>query len=174
MHFCRLLSQQTGNHVTLPSEAQWEYAARAGSETTFHFGDAEAPFADHANMADRSLACLYVGTAGVAALQPLPAVMEIDDQAIVTADVGSYRPNAWGLYDMHGNAAEWTRSLYRPYPYDSADGREAATADSGSKRTVRGGSYFDRPHRCRAAHRRGYTAWQAPHDVGFRIVVESE
>jgi formylglycine-generating enzyme required for sulfatase activity len=171
LEFCRRLAQRTGRRVTLPSEAQWEYAARAGTVTAFHFGGVESVFVDYANMADRSLACLYEGTAGVAALQPLPAVMEQDDQAIVTADVGSYRASAWGLFDMHGNAAEWTRSAYRAYPYDAADGREAVV-ESSEKRVVRGGSYFDRPARCRAAHRRAYAAWQAPHDVGFRIVVE--
>ncbi len=175
MEFCRRLSQRTGHRATVPSEAQWEYAARAGTTTAFGFGDANSPFADHANLADRSLACLYEGTAGVAVLQPLPAIMDVDDLAIATADVASYRANAWGLYDMVGNAAEWTRSAYRAYPYDGTDGRENVSgSEPRVKRVVRGGSYFDRPAQATAAHRQAYRAWQAVHDVGFRIIVQGD
>ena len=124
-------------------------------------------------MADRSLACLYEGTAGVAVMQPIPAIMDIDDEAIATTKVASYLPNAWGLYDMHGNAAEWTRSLFQPYPYDTHDGRNSMQVESAAgKRVVRGGSFHDRPTRCRSSFRQAYAAWQGVHDVGFRVVIE--
>ncbi len=171
MLFCRRLSQISGYHVTLPTEAQWEYAARAGTTTELSYGDADIDFSPHANMADRSLACIYVGTAGVAVLQPIPADMRYDDQAIGTADVGSYSANPWGLYDMHGNAAEWTRSVYRPYPYRADDGKNDVDSDS-PPRVVRGGSFYERPQRCRSAHRFAYHPWYAVHDVGFRIIIE--
>lgn len=175
MEFCRRLSARLDCRVTLPTEAQWEYAARAGTTTDLWFGDCSTDFSRFANMADRSLACIYEGTAGVAVLQPLPAIMSVDDQAIATAAVASYEPNPWGLYDMHGNAAEWTRSLYsqrlRPGATMDPDQESEAT---GGERAVRGGSFHDRPRRCRASHRRSYPAWQGVHDVGFRVVIESE
>jgi len=172
MDFCRRLSDKTGRRVTLPTEAQWEYAARAGTTTALCYGGLDADFSDSANMADRSLACVYKGTAGVAVLQPIPAEMQFDDQAIGSADVASYQANTWGLYDVHGNAAEWTRSAYRPYPYDADDGPNNIGPEACSeKRVVRGGSFYDRPKRCRSSHRCAYPAWQAVHDVGFRIVV---
>jgi formylglycine-generating enzyme required for sulfatase activity len=171
MEFCRKLSQATGRAVSLPTEAQWEYAARAGTHSALSFGSVDADFSNHANMADRSIACLYSGTAGVANLQPIPSVMQVDDLAIATTDT-LYRPNDWGLFHVHGNAAEWTRSLMHPYPYDDHDGRNDVNAGPEEKRVVRGGSFYDRPHRCRSAYRLAYPAWQAIHHVGFRVVVE--
>jgi formylglycine-generating enzyme required for sulfatase activity len=173
MLFCRRLSDATALTFTLPTEAQWEYAARAGSTTALSYGDLDADFSTWANVADRSLACLYVGTAGVANLQPFPSVMKFDDEALATTPVASYRPNAWGLFDMHGNAAEWTRSAYRPYPYDADDGRNEVD-DVSEKRVVRGGSFCDRPSRCRSASRLAYPTWQGVHNVGFRVVVEAD
>ena len=68
---------------------------------------------------------------------------------------------------MHGNAAEWTRSVYRPYPYDPSDGREDPAAE---KRVVRGGSWYDPPARARAAFRQVYGPDQGVFDVGFRVI----
>ncbi len=172
MEFCRQVSETTGRRVTLPTEAQWEYSARAGTRSAFSFGPLGSDFSEHANMADRSLACLYSGTAGVANLQPIPSVMQVDDSAIATTHT-TYLPNPWGLFHMHGNAAEWTRTLFHPYPYDDHDGRNDVTSDTrGAKRVVRGGSFYDRPHRCRSAYRLAYPSWQGVHNVGFRVVVE--
>ena len=89
---------------------------------------------------------------------------------MVTTNVGRYQPNAWGLHDMIGNAAEWTRTAYRPYPYQSGDGRDDP-AVAGTK-VVRGGSWYDRPYRATASHRMHYQPWQHVFDVGFRIIVE--
>ena len=89
---------------------------------------------------------------------------------LVTATVGSYRPNAWGLCDMHGNVWEWTRSAYAPYPYVAEDGRD--TLGDAARRTVRGGSWYDRPQRCRSAFRLSYPGWQKVYNVGFRIIIE--
>jgi formylglycine-generating enzyme required for sulfatase activity len=171
MKFCDRLSEVTGARFSLPSEAQWEYAARAGTTTSLSYGDTGANFTPWANAADRSLACLYSTTSGVINLQPLPSDMRFDDLAIATATIGSYRANAWGLYDIHGNAAEWTRSIYRPYPFDTAEDRNGIHALT-ERRVVRGGSFTDRPSRCRSSFRLGYPAWQAVHNVGFRVVAE--
>ncbi len=173
MEFCRRVSNRTGHHVTLPTEAQWEFAARANTSSPVSFGNLDADFSKWANMADRSIACLYERTSGVTVMQPIPSSMDVDDEAIATADVASYQPNPWGLFDVHGNAAEWTRSSYRPYPYDRMDGREAVTGlNESERRVVRGGSFYDRPRWCRSASRRDYPQWQAVHDVGFRIIIE--
>ncbi len=94
-----------------------------------------------------------------------------NDHVIVTAPVGSYQPNAWGLYDMHGNAAEWTLSDYRSYPYRDDDGRNDA-APTGNK-VVRGGSFFAAPKRCRSAYRLSFPTWQRVFDVGFRVICET-
>ena len=167
MAFCRWLSQRTGLRFTLPSEAQWEYACRAGSASPLNYGDVKADFSRRANVADASLPRIYSVTGGVVVLQDFPAEERFDDGVVVTANVGSYEPNVWGLYDMHGNAAEWTRSRYRPYPFLE----DARDADGNNEpMVVRGGSFHDRPQRCRSGFRLSYPAWQRVHNVGFRVV----
>ncbi len=87
------------------------------------------------------------------------------------APVASFKPNAYGLYDMIGNVAEWTRSEYKPYPYKDNDSRNApGSADT--VRTVRGGSWRDRPERATSSWRWGYPAWRSVYNVGFRVVIE--
>jgi formylglycine-generating enzyme required for sulfatase activity len=73
---------------------------------------------------------------------------------------------------MHGNVAEWTRSDYRAYPYDGNDGRNDGTI--GVKKTLRGGSWHDRPFRCTSSFRLGYPDWQRVYHAGFRVIVEDE
>jgi len=102
----------------------------------------------------------------------VPRDARFDDEELVATNVGAYLPNPWGLHDMHGNVWEWTRSTYRPYPYESGDGRNDV-ADAGSK-VVRGGSWYDRPKRCRSAFRLSYPAWRKVYNVGFRIVIEPD
>ena len=82
----------------------------------------------------------------------------------------SYWPNAWGLHDLHGNAWEWTRSAYAPYPYRAGDGRNGTSRPAA--RVVRGGSWYDRPTRCRSALRLIYPQYQRVYNVGFRVVCE--
>ncbi|OHB79845.1 MAG: hypothetical protein A2V98_16595 [Planctomycetes bacterium RBG_16_64_12] len=165
LEFCQWLSARTGRRFSLPTEAQWEWACRSGSAAAMSYGDVAADFGQSANLADKRLVL-----AGEAAFDWMPKVPAVDDSARVTADVGKYAPNAWGLHDMHGNAAEWTRSLYRPYPFDDDDGRND-TAAAGD-RVVRGGSFHDRPHRARSAFRLWYPAWAGVYSVGFRVVCE--
>jgi formylglycine-generating enzyme required for sulfatase activity len=90
----------------------------------------------------------------------------------VTSEVGRYEPNAWGLRNMIGNAAEWTLTSYRAYPYADSDGRNDLKLDI--MKTVRGGSWFDRPIRTSAAARLPYRPWQAVYNVGFRVVMSAE
>jgi len=165
MAFCDWLSARTGKRCTLPTEAQWEWACRAGAGTPFSFGAIDIDFSPFANLADASLAGLARGDSP----QWHPRDGRFNDRAMVTIDVGRYTPNAWGLHDMHGNVAEWTRTAYRPYPY-AQDGRDDPGA-SGA-RVVRGGSWYDRPARSRASFRLHYEPWQCVYNVGFRLLVE--
>jgi formylglycine-generating enzyme required for sulfatase activity len=73
---------------------------------------------------------------------------------------------------MHGNAAEWTRSDYRPYPYNDSDGRNSEDPPPGTKKVLRGGSWHDRPFRCTSSFRLGFPTWQRVYHAGFRVVVE--
>ncbi|MFH1717828.1 MAG: SUMF1/EgtB/PvdO family nonheme iron enzyme [Planctomycetota bacterium] len=170
--FCRWLSGKCGEKVSLPTEAEWEWACRAGTEGPVFYGDLDDDFSAFANMADATIKELAYDTDGRYTMDLVPRDARFDDGRLVTAQVGSYRPNAWGLHDMHGNAWEWTVSAYEPYPYRSDDGRNSVTA-AGTK-VVRGGSWRDRPEYCRSAVRLGYPAWQKVYNVGFRIVVESD
>jgi formylglycine-generating enzyme required for sulfatase activity len=171
MAFCRWLSAQLGETVTLPTEAQWEYACRAGTASPLSYGDLDTDFGRFANLGDVNLRRLADEGWRPKAPDLVPRDDRFDDGALVTAPVGAYQPNAWGLHDMHGNAAEWTRTTYRPYPYNSGDGREAL--DAADSKVVRGGSWRDRPKYCRSAYRWSYPPYQRVFNVGFRVVIES-
>jgi formylglycine-generating enzyme required for sulfatase activity len=193
MAFCRWLSARTGLGFTLPTEAQWEWACRAGTATPMNWGSTETDFSKLANLADCTLR--FVDTFGwglpSGAVPPWrPAIESVNDGFKVSAPVGTFDPNPWGLCDMHGNVSEWTRSLYKPYPYREDDGRNAGIADwrlpradlktqseTGNRQSaiaqrlvVRGGSWYDRPRFARSAYRMSYPAWQGVYDVGFRVV----
>ncbi len=183
LDFCGWLSEQTGLPFSLPTEAQWEYACRAASTGEFAFGDGDADFSSWANLADltfsrgvmtpqdvhpKSVSQWSGGVPHLVLEGAKLASRRFQDGYSVTAEVGSLRPNAWGLYDMHGNAAEWTMSRYVDYPYRDADGRNDPDAED--RRVVRGGSFFDPPRRSRSAYRVAYHPWQRVFNVGFRVV----
>jgi formylglycine-generating enzyme required for sulfatase activity len=163
--FCRWLSERTGAKFDLPSEAQWEYACRAGTATAMNYGDVKADFARLANFADQRVNAISRGGP-----EWIPCIAGVNDGASVTTNGGRYAPNAWGLCDMHGNASEWTRSNYRPYPYNAADGREDVNDDG--RKVVRGGSFYDRPKAGRSGFRLDYPAWQRVYNVGFRVICQ--
>lgn len=178
--FCRWLSERTGLPINLPTEAQWEYACRAGTQGPFWFGEYAQDFSRFANMADAKLREFVVDTyISFRVIQNpgpyddwIPKDVRFNDGGLVSVSVGSYAPNPWGLYDMHGNVAEWTRSLYRPYPYREDDGRNEIAAVG--PRVVRGGSWYDRPKRCRSTFRLAYDQFAPVFNVGFRVVIEAD
>lgn len=178
MEFCRWLSAKTGKKVTLPTEAQWEYAARGGTETDFFFGGRDSDFSSYANLGDVTLKELAVSGVDPKPIRNpnrfwdfVPRDEKFNDGTLHLAPVKSYRPNAYGLYDMIGNAAEWTRSEYRPYPWNNGDGRNESM-DSRVPRAVRGGSWYDRPRRATSSWRWGYPGWRPVYNVGFRVIIE--
>ncbi len=170
--FCRWLSEKTGRDFTLPTEAQWEWACRAGAATPLYWGQPKDDFAASANLADVSLRRMDTfgwNLPSGAIYEWRPTQASANDKHRVSARVGSFRPNRWGLHDMHGNVAEWTRTSYRPYPYLPDDGRN--DGDARARKVVRGGSWYERPSRARSAFRQAYRPWQPVFNVGFRVVM---
>nr|WP_232731716.1 bifunctional serine/threonine-protein kinase/formylglycine-generating enzyme family protein [Oscillatoria sp. PCC 10802] len=158
VEFCARLSQKTGRDYRLPSEAEWEYACRAGTTTPFHFG--ETITTDLAN---------YDGNSTYAS-----APKGVYRQQ--TTDVGSFPPNAFGLYDMHGNVWEWCADLYHGNyagaPVDGSVWSSGGNEDRQS-RMLRGGSWRSYPGVCRAAYRHGCGPEFRVGDLGFRAVVSA-
>ena len=177
MAFCHWLSAKTSKKVTLPTEAQWEWAARAGSDTPLWYGDLNADFSKVANLGDLSLKKLAVSGVDPQPIRNpgkdvdfVPKDERFDDGVLHLAPCGKYEANPWGLKDMAGNVGEWTRSTYRPYPYNVTADKEDGQALS--KKAVRGGSWYDRPKHARSGFRQAYPAWQQVTNVGFRVIVE--
>ncbi len=174
--FCEWLSQETGLRCELPTEAQWEWACRAGTDSPLFYGDLDTDFSMFANLADVSTKRLAVTGVDPHPIENpneyqdyLPKDARYDDGERLMCDVGQYAPNPWGLHDMHGNVCEWTKSDYKSYPYMPASG-DSASADSEIK-VVRGGSWRDRPKIARSSWRWGYRQYQPVYNVGFRVVV---
>ncbi len=177
IQFCKWLSQKTGLKVNLPTEAQWEWAARAGSDQPWFFG--KTGFEKYANLADKSIGLLAVKGVNPRPVPEnqrnllnnfVPRDSTFNDGRLLPDATGQYQPNAWGIYDMIGNVSEWTRSAYKPYPYRHGDGRNKTSGDD--KRVVRGGSWRDRPKTATASYRVPYAPFQKVFNVGFRIVIE--
>jgi formylglycine-generating enzyme required for sulfatase activity len=171
MAFCGWLSDRIGEPVILPTEAQWEWACRAGTDSDLSYGDLDTDFSAYANMADYTHRDLAYDARDHYCPDIVPRDERFNDGELVTATVGNYRPNAWGLHDMHGNAWEWTRSTYVPYPYRANDGRN--NLNGHDQKVVRGGSWYDRPKRCRSAFRLSYPTWQRVYNVSFRVIIEA-
>ncbi len=179
MAFCDWLSEKTGRRFSLPTEAQWEYACRAGTATPMSYGSVDTDFSGFANMADAKLTEFASNpyTVDTPLKNPtryddwIPKNALFNDGALLSVQPGKYRTNAWGLFDMHGNVSEWTRTTYKAYPYDARDGRETP-APTGRK-VVRGGSWRDRPLRATSSFRLSYHPYQRVYNVGFRVVCES-
>lgn len=178
MAFCQWVSALTGKSVTLPTEAQWEWACRAGTDTPMYYGGLDSDFSRYANLADASISRLAVS--GVDP-QPIsnpdrfwdfvPKEARFNDGNLHLAECGHYQPNAWGLQDMIGNVAEWTRDNYRAYPYEAGNRPAPAEGQGEGRKAVRGGSWAERPKESRASTRLDYPAWQRVYNVGFRVVV---
>ena len=147
VEFCQKLSKKTGREYRLPSEAEWEYACRAGTTTPFHFGETIttelANYTDYAN---------------------------IKHSYKETTNVDKFKPNAFRLYNMHGNVWEWCQDdWHNNYANAPKDG-SAWTSQSDDDKAKRGGSWASKPEDCRSAHRSYANLDSNYHFIGFRVV----
>ncbi len=163
--FCDWLSKRSGKTVYLPTEAQWEYACRAGTTTTFPWGDNPDDGKGWANCADQSLKQKLFN-------MPELKFFNWDDGFVYTSPAKSFRSNAFGLYDMIGNAYQWCSDGYGDYPKGAAtDPTGADRAEAGEARVVRGGSWFSSLEHCRSTSRMGSNAISRGSNYGFRVAV---
>ena len=147
--FRQTLARKESHKYRLPTEAEWEYACRAGTTTPFHFG--ETISTDQANYDGN-----YVygkGKKGVYRKKTTP--------------VGSFPPNAWGLYDMHGNVYDWCQDWYGLY--GDKETTDPVGPSDGNARVLRGGSWLHHPWLCRSAYRCRHEPGNRSNDVGLRL-----
>ena len=169
--FCKKLSQKTGKRVRLPTEAQWEYACRAGTTTDYNTGATLNP-----GQAD----CLFSASSAspgyweklkgwVRSFFPEPKQTRGGPKP-----VGSFKPNGFGLYDMHGNIWQWCADWHGDDYYANSPAMDPAGPESGACRVLRGGCWYGYPQFCRSADR----YWSVPDvryfTIGFRVVLDSE
>jgi formylglycine-generating enzyme required for sulfatase activity len=146
--YTRWLAEQTGQPYRLPTDAEWEYSARAGTESIYWWGNQPA-----------------AGYAICDGCDPRWGGRQ-------TAPVGSLKPNPWGLYDMSGNVDEWVLDCYQPdYHNAPSDGSAAQTRDC-TYRVMRGGSWFDIPRVVRPASRYRHLATSSRNSWGFRVALD--
>ncbi|MGL5065030.1 MAG: SUMF1/EgtB/PvdO family nonheme iron enzyme [Microcoleus sp.] len=156
VEFCRKLAEKTGKAYRLPSEAEWEYACRAGTTTPFYFGETITP--DLVN---------YDGNYPYAA-----ARSGLDRQ--LTMDVGSFWPNSFGLYDMHGQVLEWCSDRWHDlYNNDAPTDGTSWETGTDNNRVQRGGSWLDPAVNCRSANRGRNLADYRNGAIGFRVALAS-
>jgi formylglycine-generating enzyme required for sulfatase activity len=144
--FCGWLSKKEGKRYRLPTEAQWEYGCRAGSSTRFPFGDRETDLPEYAwfNL----------------------------NSGMRTHPVGQKKPNAWGLYDMLGNAREWTADWYDPDYYRQSARQDPPGPSDGRTRVLRGAGFHGGGADCRSAYRDSRSPSHRSDNFGFRVVME--
>jgi formylglycine-generating enzyme required for sulfatase activity len=172
--FCAWLSGKSGKTIEIPSEAQWEYACRAGTTTERYWGDDEASMGRYANVRDRAWKAKFPDVV----YQPVEGGMLAENMTVATDDghafaapVGSFVPNAFGLYDMIGNVEEWCQDYYGEAYYGSSAGRNPTGPETGVQRVLRGGSWLDgTPWVCRSAFRSNDLPSDGYSTRGFRVV----
>jgi formylglycine-generating enzyme len=162
--FCKWLSKKDKAHYRLPTEAEWEYACRAGTTTRYYFGDDPEILAKFANVADGTYTTKY----------PHECAIKARDGYVFTSPVGRFLPNAFGLYDMHGNVdnmcSDWySEDYYQKSPVDDPKGPPA-----GEARVTRGGAWLFKPDVARSAFRGRLWLGGRSAATGFRVVKEVE
>jgi len=153
MTFCRRLSKKEHHTYRLPTEAEWEYACRAGTTTAFHYGDHITT--KQVNF-DGRVYFYGTETEGTFLFRVVP--------------VKSYPPNPWGLYDMHGNVGEWCADWYGPYP--SGEVTDPKGPQEGKSRVIRGGCWQSYQRDLRCARRLAHDPTMMHYTYGFRVVME--
>ncbi|MEX0728446.1 MAG: SUMF1/EgtB/PvdO family nonheme iron enzyme [Planctomycetaceae bacterium] len=171
VEFCRKLSERpeekaAGRRYRLPTEAEWEYACRAGKTGK------ESDFSTGASLSSKQ--ANFNGTAAVHGAEPGPFVNR-------TMPVGSYAPNAWGLFDMHGNVAEWchdwySSGAYKEIVHENPAGPQPDKLGDEQKlesKVIRGGSWYDHGFECRSSKRYKHRPYEKTRMLGFRVVCET-
>ena len=159
VEFCQRLSARpeeraAGRSYRLPTEAEWEYACRAGTESAFHFGDSLS-----------STEANFIGSEPFGDAAPGPFLNR-------TTTVGSYPPNAFGLYDMHGNVWEWCSDWYGRDYYQKGPASDPTGPTQGSRKIIRGGDWYSDGRDCRAAFRYAGLPRGTFYATGMRVVME--
>lgn len=150
-NFIKKLNQITGKNYRLPTEAEWEYACRAGTTTPFSFGK-----------------CLSTDQANYDGDCPLKGCSK-GKYREKTVPVASFSPNDWGLYDMHGNVYEWCQDWFGNYPSGSVT--DPGCFSSGSNRVIRSGGWANCAGGCRSASRHSHSPCNLYSNLGFRLVL---
>jgi formylglycine-generating enzyme required for sulfatase activity len=169
--FCKWLSQKEKTTYRLPTEAEWEYACRAGTDTGYYNGDDPEKLVEVGNVADGSLKeKLPDWRPGLSPFVIGKKPISAKDGYALSSPVGRFKPNAWGLYDMHGNAQQWCADFYdweyyRKSPADSPTGPQ-----TGDRRVFRGCSFDSPPANARSSFRGAEWPYMATYDTGFRVV----
>jgi sulfatase modifying factor 1 len=162
--FCDWLSKKEGKTYRLPSEAEWEYACRAGTSTRYFHGDDPAGLPRVARLINAT------GDKEFAHVDQQVNFLKPGES--FTAKIGSYRPNAWGLYDMLGNVWEWTNDWYDEDYYARSPGSNPTGADIANVKVRRGGAWNTFPLYARPAYRNWNTRGTRCLNLGFRVVRE--
>ena len=145
VEFCTKLSKRESKNYRLPTEAEWEYACRAGSQTAYHFGDDPSNLGDYAWFRENTN------------VNPHP--------------VGQKKPNSWGLYDMHGNVWQWCEDWWDGDYYSNSPGDNPVNTKATLYRVARGGSWAFSPRYCRSAFRQNFSPGNRGDGFGFRVVL---
>jgi formylglycine-generating enzyme required for sulfatase activity len=164
VEFCKWLSKKEGKTYRLPTEAEWEYACRAGTTTRYYSGDDPETLAKVANIADATFKAEFPSRDGT---------IKASDGYVFTSPVGQFKPNAFGLYDMHGNAWQWCADwygsdYYRKSPKEDPRGPKDDSEARG--RVQRGGSWPVSPNLVRSAQRTMCNPDMRNNTSGFRVV----
>jgi formylglycine-generating enzyme required for sulfatase activity len=177
--FCKWLSQQEGKKYRLPTEAEWEYACRAGTTTRYHSGNDPEDLVRFGNIADQDMKAhsqdssmaVFKDGKKTSSSMPFPYVSRRDGYPF-TAPFGKFGANAFGLYDMHGNVREWCQDWYAENYYATSPADDPQGPSSGGKRVVRGGGFNITPVSNRAAQRDAIQPSDRNFDIGFRVACE--
>lgn len=170
--FCRWLNRKEGKTYRLPTEAEWEYACRAGTQTRYYSGDDPEKLAQVGNVADGTLKEWWpswtqrLGRLWVPGDEPITA----KDGYVFTSPVGSFKPNAWGLHDMHGNVWQWCADWSDENYYGVSSRDDPAGPKSGDCRVLRGGSFYCTPALAMSSYRSKAPACVRAVDGGFRVL----